>query len=213
MTAEENDQRITAEDENTMIAENGIPPAAEDGESPVLADADGAEDLPADEPPAEEASGIVPGGTPEEETAEGPGSAAPEAEESRADDVLSVVRAENERLRAELETARAAADRLADGYAELGELFPGADLRAMPDSFREAVKNGVPPAAAYALEVRRREVERSRAEEAARLAHDASAGRIVGSAPSLYSPDEVRAMSPAEVRENYSLILDSMRRW
>ena len=122
-------------------------------------------------------------------------------------------RDEISRLREELARERETFARLADGYDELSELYPGADLRSMPDSFRDNVRRGVPPAAAYALEMRRREVDAARAAEAERLARENSAGGLRGADSSLFSPDEVRAMSRDEVRNNFGRILESMKNW
>lgn len=125
-------------------------------------------------------------------------------------------RAEHEevlQLRAEVERLRAEAQSLAEGYAELVDLYPSAQLSNMPDSFTEAVKNGVPPAAAYALEMRRREVRAKRAEAARRAAADTSAGKISTVDDGLFTPDEVRGMTRREVRENYGRIMESMRHW
>ena len=117
------------------------------------------------------------------------------------------------RLRDELAREKETFSRLAEGYEELSELFPGADLRSMPDSFRENVRRGVPPAAAYALEMRRREVDADRAADAERIAREKSAGGLRGADSSLFSPDEVRAMSRDEVRSNFGRILESMKSW
>ncbi len=120
---------------------------------------------------------------------------------------------ENERLRAELEGMRRRFAELERGYAELIELFPGADLSKMPDSFSEAVSNGVPPAAAYALELRRREVFLQKVASAAESASASSAGKLGGASDDVLSPAEVRAMSRDEVKRNYSRIMESMKRW
>lgn len=136
-------------------------------------------------------------------------SAFPEKHNSGSDRDLEEI----SRLRDELARERETFSRLAEGYEELSELYPGADLRSMPDSFRENVRRGVPPAAAYALEIRRREVDAARAAEAERLARENSAGGLRGADSSLLSPDEVRAMSRDEVRSNFSRILESMKSW
>ena len=128
-----------------------------------------------------------------------------ETKDTTADELLN--------LRGEVERLRGEAERIADGYAELIELFPSAELRSMPDSFKEAVKRGVPPAAAYALEMRRREVNAKRAAEARKNALATSFGKVDSASDTLYTPDEVRAMSREEVRENYGRIMESMRRW
>lgn len=116
-------------------------------------------------------------------------------------------------LRSEVERLRAEAQRLAEGYAELMDLYPSAQLSSMPDSFKEAVRQGVPPAAAYALEMRRREVRAKRAESARKSAEKTSVGKISTVDDGLFTPDEVRGMSRREVRENYGRIMESMRRW
>lgn len=199
------------EERTAPLAEEKILPAEETEEAaeetasaepaPELPapEANGGEEIPAEEVPAPE----------EPEAPEPEPIAEPAPEAAPVPDPNETI----ERLTRALEEARAAAERLADGYAELAELYPGADLRSMPDSFRDAVKEGVPPAAAYALELRRREVAQQRAEEASRAAREASAGAVGGRTPTLLSPGEVRAMTREEIRENYSLILDSMRLW
>ncbi len=120
---------------------------------------------------------------------------------------------EKEALRAELARYKARADELVDGFTELCSLWPDADLAAMPDSFRESVLRGVPPAAAYALELRRREVAEKRAREAHARAKSLASGGAGASSERLLSPEEVRAMTPVEVRARYKLIEESMKHW
>lgn len=137
--------------------------------------------------------------------------AAPDEEAVTSD--FSAEMEELKALRCEVERLRAEAERLAEGYAELMYLYPSAQLSSMPDSFNEAVRQGVPPAAAYALEMRRREVRAKRAEAARRSAEKTSVGKISTVDDGLFTPDEVRGMSRREVRENYGRIMESMRRW
>ena len=61
----------------------------------------------------------------------------------------------------------------------------------------------------------RREIDlRRRADEVNRRNASLSAGRVGSNvAPEYYTPDEVRAMSPSEVRENYAKIRASMKKW
>lgn len=55
---------------------------------------------------------------------------------------------------------------------------------------------------------------RAKAEEVNRRNASLSAGRAgMNAAPEYYSPEEVRAMSAHEVRENYQKIRASMKRW
>ncbi|MBO5937927.1 MAG: hypothetical protein J6Q82_00305 [Clostridia bacterium] len=61
----------------------------------------------------------------------------------------------------------------------------------------------------------RRELDlRRHADEVNRRNASLSAGRVgTNVAPEYYTPDEVRAMSPTEVRENYEKIRASMKKW
>ncbi len=121
--------------------------------------------------------------------------------------------AELEDMRIRLESAERRACEIAAGWREFTELFPDADINSLPDSFNAALERGIPPAAAYALELRRREVMRDRIEAADRKARELSAGRINAADDTLYSPEEVRAMKPSEVKENYEKIRRSMKSW
>ncbi len=134
-------------------------------------------------------------------------------EEEAAEDNTSDLHAELEDLRKRLETAERTAREISAGWREFSELYPEADLSALPDSFNAALERGIPPAAAYALEMRRREVTRAKIEAADRKARELSSGRINGAEDSLYSPDEVRAMPPAEVKKNIEKIRRSMKSW
>jgi hypothetical protein len=68
-------------------------------------------------------------------------------------------------------------------------------------------------AAAYALELRRLESNQKKIENANRRGREMSTGRVGRADDSLYSPDEVRAMTQSEVRENYQKIRLSMKSW
>ena len=132
---------------------------------------------------------------------------APEAEES------IDLNAELDSLRRRLEVAERTAREISAGWREFTELYPDADISSLPDSFNADIERGIPPAAAYALEMRRREVRRARIEAADRRARELSSGRISTTDDSLYSPDEVRAMPPSEVRKNMEKIRRSMKSW
>lgn len=55
---------------------------------------------------------------------------------------------------------------------------------------------------------------RRRADEVNSRNASLSAGRVgTNLAPEYYTPDEVRAMTPTEVRENYEKIRASMKKW
>ena len=123
------------------------------------------------------------------------------------------LRSELEDLRRRLETAERTAREISSGWREFTELYPDADISSLPDSFNADIERGIPPAAAYALEMRRREVRRTKIEAADRRAREMSSGRVNSAEDSLYSPDEVRAMPPAEVRKNMEKIRRSMKSW
>ena len=120
---------------------------------------------------------------------------------------------ELEDLRRRLEVAERTAREISAGWREFTELYPDADLSSLPDSFNADIERGIPPAAAYALELRRREVRRTKIEAADKRAREMSSGKIRSTDDALYSPDEVRAMPPAEVRKNIEKIRRSMKSW
>lgn len=121
--------------------------------------------------------------------------------------------AELDTLRRRVEVAERTAREISAGWREFSELYPEADISSLPDSFNSAIERGIPPAAAYALELRRREVTKLRIEAADKRARELSAGKLEPTEDSLYSPDEVRAMSPSEVRKNMEKIRRSMKSW
>lgn len=121
--------------------------------------------------------------------------------------------AELDTLRHRVEVAERTAREISAGWREFSELYPEADIASLPDSFNSAIERGIPPAAAYALELRRREVTKLRIEAADKRARELSAGKLEPTEDSLYSPDEVRAMSPSEVRKNMEKIRRSMKSW
>ena len=133
--------------------------------------------------------------------------------EAEACEEIDDTKAELEELRQRLEAAERTAREISAGWREFTELYPDADLASLPDSFNTALERGIPPAAAYALELRRREVRRVKIEEADRRARQMSSGRVNSAEDSLYSPAEVRAMPPAEVRKNIDKIRRSMKSW
>lgn len=135
---------------------------------------------------------------PEEAAEEEATEAAPTAEQPEVDRI--------ERLLAQ---ERAAAE-----YAEFGRLFPGASVSALPDEVAASVRSGVPLAAAYALYERRRAVDAASAE----AINEKNRGLSFevnksDSQDGYFSYAEVKAMSPSEVRQNYSRIIDSMSHW
>lgn len=117
-------------------------------------------------------------------------------------------------LEGELEKKREETDRKAREYSEFRELFPHADPAELAPEVLSMVDGGVPLCAAYALYEKR-----LTAKNAAATAHNkatkqggfGSVGR--GTEEEFYTPDEVRAMTQTEVKQNYQKILRSMKNW
>ena len=138
-----------------------------------------------------------------------------ENEETKPDaSELAYLKAELETLKKELAESRAFYSRLEGECAEFSELYPGVSLSSLPDSIWQSVKKGVPLAAVYALEVRKAELDTLRAQKINTLNRNMSSGALEGDSRSDYfTPDQVRAMSAAEVRANYTKIVNSMSKW
>lgn len=97
-----------------------------------------------------------------------------------------------------------------DEVRELFELFPNVSFSELPASVRES---DLPLAAAYALYERRERRLSERAESANDENRARSAGRVSDGEESFYTPEEVRRMTPMEVRADYDAILRSMKKW
>lgn len=153
--------------------------------------------------------------------AEGAPSADPRAEAPDADPgavpdaraQLSKLREELTQLREELSRKEAVSLRLGRECAEFRELYPEVPLSEIPDAVWDAVRDGTPLSAAYALAERRRARREAAAAEANRRNGERSSGEMVQHTPGYFSRDEVLRMSRAEVRENYGNILLSMQKW
>ena len=97
--------------------------------------------------------------------------------------------------------------------AEFQELYPSTPVSSLPDSVWEDIRRGIPMAAAYALAERRRAITEEKADAQNRALSRLSAGAVEGTIPEYFSPSEVRAMTPSEVRANYKKIMRSMEKW
>ena len=136
-----------------------------------------------------------------------------EGEKEESDELVSL-RAEVERLRAELAEAQSANERVSADIEEFHRLFPTVDLADLPSEVTDGVRSGIPLSASYALYERRIEAERERAEAVNRKnARHSSGAAGKNTAREYFTPDEVRAMSQSEVRDNYTKIVASMKRW
>ena len=127
---------------------------------------------------------------------------------------VAYLKAELDALKKELAESKAFYTRLEDECAEFNELYPNVSLTSLPDSIWDSVRSGVPLAAAYALEARKAELAARRAEEINGENHNMSSGALSSdSYNDFFTPTQVRAMSAAEVRANYTKIINSMSKW
>ena len=127
---------------------------------------------------------------------------------------IANMRNELERLRAELIEKRSHLEKMDKEYAEFSELYPDVRISSLPDSVWQSVNSGIPLAAAYALEARRTKI----AAKKAGIINNENSRMSSGSLGSdnykdYFSPAEVKAMSPREVRANYTKIISSMSKW
>lgn len=122
---------------------------------------------------------------------------------------LEVVRGELEALRAEL----ARRDAEAAERALFEELYPGMRREDIPGCvFEEAEARAIPLAAAVAIHNRRCEREKERASAANELNRGRSTGRVgyASGGSHSFTIEEIRAMTPAQVKRNYKQIMASL---
>ncbi len=134
--------------------------------------------------------------------------------ESAESENIEALRAELEALKAEFEEKKRALEKMSREFGEFSEIFPTTDIKSLPDSVWEEVKAGIPLAAAYALYEKKCAI-RAEAANNANLKNSALSSGAIGRevTENFYTPDEVRAMSRAEVKKNYSKIIESMKKW
>ncbi|MBR2353091.1 MAG: hypothetical protein IKA76_01130 [Clostridia bacterium] len=138
------------------------------------------------------------------------------AEESSVDsaDEIASLQAEVERLRTALTQKEQEQKKIMREMEDFSRFFPTTSVKEIPESVWKDVETGIPLSAAYALYEKKSCMDRLHAEEINRRNAEQSAGRAgLHTSSEYYSPDEVRAMSPSEVRENYKKIRESMKKW
>ena len=122
--------------------------------------------------------------------------------------------AEIETLKAELELKKNEAEGILDQIKEFALTFPKRTVESISEEVWESVRCGVPLAAAYALYEKKREASEEFTREVNQRNAERSSGAISSSASTgYYSSSEVKKMSPSEVRKNYNLIIESMKKW
>ncbi len=127
--------------------------------------------------------------------------------------LIDELRNELTRLREEITAREAFRARLEQEYDDFAALYPEVALTSLSDAVWTSVQNGTPLAAAYALEERRQMLLNRCAEQSNAENHAKSAGGIQNAPNTHYTVSEVRAMSRAEVRENMTQIMESMKKW
>lgn len=159
-----------------------------------------------------------------EDTVEGTaeGTAAEESEETVALDAaeetptesIETLRAEVERLQKVISDREMQTSRMMEQIGEFSEVYPDKTLESIPSEVWNSVKGGVPLAAAYALYEKKTSIHRALAQEVNSKNAERSSGAVGRECDCLYySPAEVREMSPAEVKEKYNIIIESMKKW
>ena len=127
---------------------------------------------------------------------------------------IAYLKAELESLKKELSDTRSLYARLENECTEFSALYPEVALSSIPDSIWQSVKRGVPLAAAYALEARKAELTAKRASQVNVENKKMSSGSLSSDSYNDYfTPSQVRSMTPAEVRANYTQIVNSMSKW
>lgn len=117
-------------------------------------------------------------------------------------------------LEGELERKREETDKKAREYSEFKELFPHADMAELAPEVLAMVDGGVPLCAAYALYEKRLSAKNAAAAAHNNATKQGGFGSVgSGAEEEFYTPDEVRAMTQSEVKQNYQKILRSMKNW
>ena len=150
-----------------------------------------------------------------EETDEAEEAEAPDGEEREPDaNEIAYLKAELDALKKKLADSRAFYARLEGECAEFSSLYPDVPLASLPDTIWQSVRSGVPLAAAYALEARKAELAAKKAASVNSENRNMSSGALMSdSYNDFFSPSQVKAMSAAEVRANYTKIINSMSKW
>ena len=129
---------------------------------------------------------------------------------------LSSIKDEILKLREELtrlEELREKSMKMLQEFDEFVSLFPEQRIENLPDEVWNEAKRGASLAAAYALYEKRREAKERLASQINAKNAALSAGKAGEAANEYFSYEQVKGMSQAEVRKNYSKIRESMKKW
>ena len=124
------------------------------------------------------------------------------------------LKAEIDKLRAEIDGIGAKRAAFISEIKEFAEIFGADNVSNIPDEVWESTNRGVPLAAAYALYEKKAAQRAEMTERVNKKNESMSAGAIKNATnPEFFSPTEVRAMSAKEVKKNYNRIIESMKKW
>ena len=130
-------------------------------------------------------------------------------------DELSLLKSEIDSLRQELrarDEREQANSRMLNELTEFSEYFPDVDIHNITNEVWEQVKNGTSISAAFALNLRKMELEKKKVSDFNDKNRRMSAGSLLGGeGEKYYSPAEVKRMTPAQVKSHYDDIIESMR--
>jgi hypothetical protein len=153
----------------------------------------------------------------EENLGDEPGVEIDEGSDKEELDELSLLKSEIDSLRQELRTRderEQANSRMLNELTEFSEYFPDVDIHHIPSEVWEQVKNGTSISAAFALNLRKIELEKKKVSDFNDKNRRISAGSLLGGeGEKYYSPAEVKRMTPAQVKSHYDDIIESMRHW
>ena len=129
-------------------------------------------------------------------------------------DDIAALKAEISQLRTTLEQQKESSARKINEMTEFNRLYPNVCFSQLPSEVIDRVESGIPLAAAYALYEKEQNAKNEKAGEINRKNAFLSAGKAgTQTSGEFFTPDEVRAMSPAQVHENYKKIRESMTHW
>ena len=126
---------------------------------------------------------------------------------------LETLKARNAELEKALEERKSISERLEAEIGEFSEMFPDVPISEIPDEIWNEVKKGLPLSASYARHERKRALSKMKADEVNKNAAEKSSGSVSGTSDHYFTADQVRKMSAAEVKKNYSHIINSMKHW
>jgi hypothetical protein len=114
----------------------------------------------------------------------------------------------------ELRREKTLHDNVKSELAELYELFPDIKIEDIPDEVWEKCPDGKGLCAEVALAYRREELKAQNATAKNEQNSTTAPPNVKNEVEEVYfTPEAVKKMTPAEIENNYSAILESMKKW